>query len=308
MHSKALATYLILAVVMLGINISSVLAKDAFYLKDGLYVPEKDQCYKVNDEYHIEGDDYNGHGIYVQTKKGSVVEIYLELGQGLRVKKVVRKNNNLYAVSFEYHNNRITQDHTYVYKIHSDTSFTEVEEVYADDIDIRCRNFKPTTYKYCGDQHIFDEREEYERKNNLSKPNATNTPKQNKKQVAKEITGSWSGHFPVRNSNGKSYMLNMTYVITRDSTNGGMYHFTQTSLLKFDNPTDVFGCTNTNSYSNSYQGDIIEEQGGYKFVQKTVSNPKCGTPDIDLYRLNGERIDVVNVNGGKITGGYLTRN
>ena len=310
MYLKALATYLILIAVILGVNVCSVLANDVFYLKDGLYVPEKDQCYKIENEYHPEGKEYTGDGIYVQTKNGSVFKIFLGVGQRYEFLKVIKKDGNLYTVLFglkpggQMGDSTVQQDSN-VYKVYSETSFSWLS-VTSDGLPDK--SFKPVKYKYCEGQYEFDAHEGNEKKNNLSKSNTTSVQKQNSKQIAKDITGTWSGYFPVKNSNGKSYMLNMTYVISRDSAKVGMYHFTQTSFLKFDDPADVFGCSNTNSYSNTYQGDIIEEQVGYKFIQKTVSNPKCGTTDVDLYRLNGDRINAVNVNGGKITSGYLTRN
>ena len=307
MYKKVLVIFALLVAVTLGVGGCTALAGDKFYLKDGLYVPENDQCYKIEYEAHPEGEDY-GEGIYVRTKDGSVVEISLGFGARQIVKKVVRKNNNFYTISFEYRSPKITQDHTYVYKIHADTSFSEVEEIYDNNVDIRARNFKPTTYKYCGDPLLSDKRDEHERKSDVLKNNNIDVKKQNKMRVVNSIAGVWSGYFPLKNSNGKSYMINLTYVITRDSNNSGAYHFTQTSFLKFDNPTDTFSCTNTSSYSNTYQGDIVEDSSGYRFIQKIVSNPKCGTLDVDLFRLNGDHIDVVNVSGGKIRSGYLTRN
>ena len=300
---------LFLVVFILCGGICNALAKDNFYIKGGLYVQDGQKCYNVKGREDISGSG-DVDDLYIRTKNGTVFEIYTSVVKYVFL-KTIKKDGDLYTVLLGLKpgarmGDNIVEKDTYVYKIQNDTSFSILRMI--DETGVQDRSFKPITYKYCGDQHLFDAQDEYEMQNNSSQSNTTSSQKQNPKQLTKSIAGTWSGYFPVKNSNGKSYMLNMTYVITRDSANSGMYHFTQTSFLKFDNPTDVFGCSNTNAYSNTYQGDIIEEQVGYKFIQKTVSNPKCGTTDVDLYQLNGDRFNAVNVNGGKITSGYLTKN
>jgi len=168
MHKKVLFTCLLLVVVIIGVNSCIAQAKDIFYLKDGLYIPSNNKCYKVEDKYHIEGMNGNDDGIYVKTKNKTVSEIYLGYGQKYEFLKLVKKNGNLYTVVFGLKpggqmGDSTVQKDTYVTKVYSETSFSFVEQIYDADIDIRARNFKPIDYKYCGDQHIFDEDEEYYR-------------------------------------------------------------------------------------------------------------------------------------------------
>lgn len=127
-------------------------------------------------------------------------------------------------------------------------------------------------------------------------------------QKKPDISGTWTGYFPVKNANGKSLIISITIVVTRDNGDASRYHFTETYFLKFDDPSTEFSCSSSNSFSVTFRGDIEIENNIYKFISKTVSNPKCGTLSMDIFRLNGEKLEAVNVNAGLITSGFLSRN
>ena len=123
-----------------------------------------------------------------------------------------------------------------------------------------------------------------------------------------DISGTWTGYFPAKNVNGNPLIMSLTFVVARDSSDASRYHFTETCFLKFDNPDIEFSCSSTNSLSVTFRGDIEIENNTYKFIHKTVSNPKCGTLNMEVFRFNGENFEAVNVNGGLVTSGTMSRN
>ena len=123
-----------------------------------------------------------------------------------------------------------------------------------------------------------------------------------------DISGTWTGYFPAKNANGKPFIMSLTFVVTRDQGDASRYHFTETCFLKFDDPSTEFSCSSSNSYSVTFRGDIEIENNIYKFIHKAVSNPKYGTLSMEIFRLNGEKLEAVNVNAGLITSGTLSRN
>ncbi|WP_300163219.1 hypothetical protein [Solidesulfovibrio sp.] len=125
--------------------------------------------------------------------------------------------------------------------------------------------------------------------------------------VANPLEGTWVGKFQLINGNGKSYSYVSQYRITADPAKPGLLRFTQVDTLSFLNLNDNFSCSGQNAYTINYEGKIVPEGDKLRFIQKTVSNPACGTPESDYFRLNGESLEAVRVNGGKITKGAWKR-
>jgi len=122
-----------------------------------------------------------------------------------------------------------------------------------------------------------------------------------------KIVGTWRGVFHAKNSNGKPYTVDCEYVITKDKSNPDNYYFKQIDTLTFLDSTDTFSCSSKNSYSNSFDGQIVVNQENLKFIQKTVSNPRCGSLGTDYFRIAGDHLEVVNFNDGKVMTGVLIK-
>ena len=164
MHKKSVISCALLVVAMVGASVCNALAKDNFYIKDGLYVPVNKKCYKVEnkDDISSEGDVED---LYVRTRNGSIIVMYGE-AERYEVLKFIKKDGNLYTVLLGLKTggtmgNRVVEKFTTTYNIASETSFTLLKQF--DEQGYQDKRFKPVTYKYCGDQHIFDEEEEYYR-------------------------------------------------------------------------------------------------------------------------------------------------
>jgi len=125
--------------------------------------------------------------------------------------------------------------------------------------------------------------------------------------MSSNLTGNWSGDFELINPHGKKYTAHYSYIISQDQNDQSRFIFRQTNTLTFVNRFDAFSCNMSNTYTNSYEG-IVEVKGqNINFVQQKVSNSSCGSPDTDIYRLNGSTLEAVKVDGGKINTGSLHR-
>ena len=125
--------------------------------------------------------------------------------------------------------------------------------------------------------------------------------------VTNPLEGTWIGKLQLSNSNGKLYSYVSQYKIVADPTRPGVLRFSQMDTLAFLNPNDTFSCSGKNSHSLSFEGEIVKEGDTLRFIQKTISNPACGSPESDYFRLNGDALEAVRVNGGKITKGTWKR-
>lgn len=124
---------------------------------------------------------------------------------------------------------------------------------------------------------------------------------------ADDLIGNWFGTFTMSNAHGKRYTATYEYAIYKDAANPDKLKFRQVDTLTFVNPGDVFECTMTNSYSNTFEGQIVSEADKLKFVQTKVGNPSCGSLGVDSYKRMGQRLEVIDINGGKATSGFLQR-
>lgn len=125
--------------------------------------------------------------------------------------------------------------------------------------------------------------------------------------VQSNLTGNWTGDFQLINPHGKKYTAHYSYIISQDPSDPSRLTFKQTNTLTFVNKIDVFSCNNSNTCINSYEGVIKNNGQEIKFIQQKISNPSCGSPDTDTFRLNGSSLEAVHVDGGKITTGELHR-
>jgi len=261
----------------------SSFAQDKLQLKEGLYVPLDSQCYNADSALSLQDND-----IIIDTMNG--VFGYVDIDSE-NVAKKIKKDGNHYEIFFS---SAIT-----VPMFHRDRNFTRKWIIESDDnksfilinqIDngnklfISNGKFKQISYKYCG-------------KGNAESPSNTTS----------SLTGDWSGTFNLKNPNGKQYTLSQVYTVYPESTGSSSLRFRLVSRLTFDKPGDIFGCSGTNSYSNTYEGDVVTEAEVIKFIQKTIQNQACGEPGTDIFRMNGDTLEAVNANGGKITSGKLTK-
>jgi hypothetical protein len=121
------------------------------------------------------------------------------------------------------------------------------------------------------------------------------------------LLGHWTGEFPLANGNGKKYTVVIAYYVYADPHDPGKIRFKEADSLRFLDPSVSFSCSGTNFYSNSFEGEVVITGDTVKFQQKRVSNPDCGGLSVDVYRLDGDRLEAVRVDEGKITSGFLRR-
>lgn len=121
-----------------------------------------------------------------------------------------------------------------------------------------------------------------------------------------KLLGDWSGEFRMANSNRKEYNAYVSYHIYKDKSNNKVL-FRQTDSLQFVNPSDAFSCSMSNSHVVVYTGEIEEVGDTLRFIQKTIDNPNCGIPETDTYKFDGNLLNIVRADGGKLTSGSLKR-
>jgi len=120
------------------------------------------------------------------------------------------------------------------------------------------------------------------------------------------LLGDWTGVFQVLNSNKKAYTANVTYHIYKDKSANKIL-FRQIDSLQFVNPSDVFSCSMSHSHVVVYTGEIEDVGDTLRFIQKTIDNPNCGIPETDTYKFDGNSLNVIRADGGKLTSGSLMR-
>jgi hypothetical protein len=126
-------------------------------------------------------------------------------------------------------------------------------------------------------------------------------------QSAVGLVGNWKGEFQVANAHGKKYTAQYVYTLFTDPSAPAKLKFKQTDTLTFLNPLDMFSCTMTRSYTNSYTGDVEVNGSSVRFIQRTIVNSKCGSLGTDHYRLADDTLEAVDVNGGLIRRGNVRR-
>jgi|GEM_PF-4530697 len=269
-------------------------AKSSLPIKAGIYVLGKDKCSEA-DEFPV---------LNVSEKKDGGVYSFNWPAIHQFIVRSVNKKDNIYHILVDFQPvtgamaYKTMYKETWVIEVANETSFTLLE---APTLEIQGDNKE--TYKYCTQETIENKAETNNHKSaafnsvgNLSTPDSKN-----------KIVGTWRGVFHAKNSNGKPYTVDCEYVITQDKNNPDNYYFKQIDTLTFLDSTDTFSCSSKNSYSNSFDGQIVVHQENLKFIQKTVSNPRCGSLGTDYFRIAGDHLEVVNFNDGKVTTGILNK-
>jgi len=277
MCSAALAVSLFLG------GVAPASAGKTLPIKEGLYTAAGTKCRVVSSVLEMDEHELRATG-----KNGAVDG--LDDTNCYNSFTKIKRNGNIYTINVKSVPNsgwKGTMENQWNVVVNNEKSFT---------MDSIMDNVK-TVYNYCG---AFGESPEPAAAGNDSNSLIAQNPS--------GLAGTWTGQFVTQNSNGKKYTLTITYAISAVDGNPNLFLFTQVDSLQFINPSDWFECSMKNFYNNSFKGEAALSANKVTFVQKQVSNPGCGMLGTDVYRLDGDRLEVVSVNDGKIRTGALKRN
>lgn len=272
-----------LAVSLFWCGVEPANAGNTLPIKEGLYTAAGTKCRVVSSILEMDEHEFRASG-----KNGAVGGLDDTSCYNSFTK--IKRNGNVYSINVKSVPNsgwKGTMYNQWNVIVNNEKSFTMDNGP----------NEGKTVYNYCG---AFGESPESAPAGNASDSLVV--------QDSSSLAGTWTGQFVTQNSNGKKYTITITYVISAVGGNPNLFLFKQVDNLQFINPSDWFECSMKNFNNNSYKGEAALNANKVTFVQKEVYNPGCGTLGTDVYRLDGDRLEVVSVNGGKIRTGALKRN